>query len=86
MYANSIRDVKEFYRLAFEDLAHVHVEPIEEYEELAPEAVRVTYADGTVVATATGKYLPMPSEHISLCEKDFVTSPDALPPTEIFTR
>ena len=47
---------------------------------------RILNADGAVVATATGKYLPMPSEHISLCEKDFVTSPDALPPTEIFTR
>ena len=31
-----------------------------------------------VLATASGKYVPMPTGGLPLCEKDFVDSPDAL--------
>lgn len=33
---------------------------------------------GLVLASATGKYTPMPASGSSLCEKDFVESPEAL--------
>ena len=39
---------------------------------------------GGVLATATGKYLPMPAGELALCEKDFVISSDSIPPSEIF--
>ena len=46
---------------------------------------RITLAEGRVVderkrvlATATGKYVPMPAGGLSLCVKDFVDSPEAL--------
>lgn len=46
-YKDSIRDVLEGYRIAFEELADTHVEFVVEYEELAPEASRIRYANGT---------------------------------------
>ena len=46
---------------------------------------RMTLAEGRVlddrqrvVATATGKYVPMPASGLDLCVKDFVESPEAL--------
>ena len=35
---------------------------------------------GQVLATASGKYVPMPSDQVSLCTKDFVPSAEALDP------
>jgi hypothetical protein len=46
-YEDSIRDIQEGYRIAFEELADTHVEVVEDYEELAPEAARIAYANGT---------------------------------------
>jgi uncharacterized protein (TIGR00369 family) len=46
---------------------------------------RITLTEGrvlddrqTVLATATGKYIPMPAGGVHLCVKDFVESPEAL--------
>lgn len=39
---------------------------------------RVLDGRGEVLATATGKYVPMPEKERHLCVKDFVTSPEAL--------
>lgn len=39
---------------------------------------RVMDARQTVLATATGKYVPMPEGGLHLCVKDFVDSPEAL--------
>lgn len=39
---------------------------------------RVIDGDGQVLATATGKYTPMPAAGLSLCVKDFIESPEAL--------
>jgi uncharacterized protein (TIGR00369 family) len=39
--------------------------------------------DGSVVATASGKYMPVPREKTQSQEEDFVRSPDTIPP-EIF--
>jgi uncharacterized protein (TIGR00369 family) len=36
--------------------------------------------DGTPLATATGKYVPMPEDQVSLCEKDFVWGAGSLDP------
>jgi acyl-coenzyme A thioesterase PaaI-like protein len=41
---------------------------------------RALDANGNVVATASGKYVPMPPAQADLCEKDFVASPDAINP------
>lgn len=53
-YEDSIRDVSEFYALAFDELADVHVETIEAYEELTPTARRITYSNGCRVAVNWG--------------------------------
>jgi hypothetical protein len=53
-YEDSIRDVQEGYRIAFEELADTHVELVDEYEELAPEASRIVYANGTAVTVNWG--------------------------------
>ena len=42
------------YRIAFEELADTHVDPVEDYEELSPEASRIVYADGTAVSVNWG--------------------------------
>jgi hypothetical protein len=54
-YLDSIRDVAEGYRIAYEELADTHVEVVEDYEELAPEASRITYANGTALAVNWGE-------------------------------
>ena len=53
-YLDSIRDVLDGYKLAFGDLADTHVELVEDYEELAPEASRITYTNGTSVTVNWG--------------------------------
>jgi len=53
-YLDSIRDVAEGYRLAYEELADTHVEVVEDFEELAPEASRIVYANGTTVTVNWG--------------------------------
>ncbi len=53
-YQDSIRDVAFGYRLAFEELAGTHVEPVADFEELAPEASRIVYADGTSLTVNWG--------------------------------
>lgn len=40
----------------------------------------ITGADGAGRLAASGKYMPMPEEHARLTEKDFVSSPDVIPP------
>jgi len=53
-YKDSIRDIREGYRIAFEELPDIHVEMVEDYEELAPEASRIRYANGTAVTVNWG--------------------------------
>ncbi|MCF7853558.1 MAG: hypothetical protein K9N51_02075 [Candidatus Pacebacteria bacterium] len=53
-YEDSIRDVIDGYRIAFEELSHTHVELVEAYEELTEESSRITYADGTSVTVNWG--------------------------------
>ena len=54
VYTDSIRDIQEGYHLAFEELADTHVEFVEDYEELAPEASRILYANGTALSVNWG--------------------------------
>lgn len=63
-YTDSIRDVRDAYRIAFEELPDIHAETIEGFEMLAPEANRVAYANGCTVSvnwgkTAVGDLAPM---------------------------
>ena len=53
-YKDSIRDIQEGYRLAFEELADTHAELVADYEELAPEASRIVYANGTSLTVNWG--------------------------------
>ena len=53
-YRDSIRDVLPAYKIAFEELADIHVEPIVGFEELAEHARRVTYANGKSVEVNWG--------------------------------
>jgi len=53
-YMDSIRDVAEGYRIAFEELAGTQVELVEDYEELGPEASRVVYANGITLSVNWG--------------------------------
>ena len=53
-YEQSIEDVIEGYRLAFEQLADTHVELVADYRELGPEAARIVYANGTAVTVNWG--------------------------------
>ena len=45
---------------------------------------RILGADGAVLLTAKGKYMPMPPDKVALCAKDFVTGPDSLPLDRLF--
>ena len=54
-YEDSIRDAGEGYRLAFEELANTHVEMVADFEELAPEASRIVYANGTALTVNWGE-------------------------------
>ena len=51
---------------------------------LALTSGEITDPQGTVLATATGKYSPMPAEGLHLCDKDFVISPESIPLARIF--
>jgi hypothetical protein len=54
LHTDSIRDVAEGYKLAYEELADTHAEVVEDYEELGPEASRITYANGTSLTVNWG--------------------------------
>ncbi len=54
LYTDSIRDVMGGYKLAYEELADTHVEFVEDYEELAPEASSLVYANGTSLSVNWG--------------------------------
>jgi hypothetical protein len=54
VYTDSIRDVQAAYHVAFDELADIHAETIEAFEMLAPEANRLTYANGCTVAVNWG--------------------------------
>ena len=45
----------EGYRIAFEELKGTHAELVEDYEELAPEASRITYANGVTLSVNWGE-------------------------------
>lgn len=45
----------------------------------------LTDLEGARLASATGKYVPMPDGDVELCEKDFVPSPEALPLAKLLT-
>lgn len=53
-FEDSIRDIAFGYRLAFEALADVHAEAVVDFEELAPEASRIVYANGTALTVNWG--------------------------------
>ena len=44
---------------------------------------RILNAEGQALLTAEGKYMPMPKDQIELTQKDFVISPDSIPPQKI---
>jgi len=54
-YLDSIRDVRDAYHIAFEELADTHVELVQDYQELAPEASRIVYANGCAVSVNWGE-------------------------------
>jgi uncharacterized protein (TIGR00369 family) len=39
---------------------------------------RIVDEDGVVLATATGKYMAMPSDKVTFCSEDFVMGPDTV--------
>lgn len=54
-YLNSIRDLKDAYKRSFSELKGLHIETIEEFEELEPDAAyRTVYSDGTEIAVNFG--------------------------------
>ena len=54
-YARSIREIKQAYKLSFEKLKGIHVETIEHFEEITPEAYCLTYSNGTTISVDFGK-------------------------------
>jgi hypothetical protein len=54
LYADSIRDIKWAHDVAFSRHAELFTEVMTDYEELAPEAARITYANGSVVTVNWG--------------------------------
>lgn len=54
LYTDSIRDVKDAYKRSFVKLKGLHVETVEEFEEIAPEAYRTIYSNGVEVAVNFG--------------------------------
>jgi uncharacterized protein (TIGR00369 family) len=44
---------------------------------------RMVDDQGTVLATAAGKYMQMPGEQFQICEDDFVVADGAIPPGEL---
>lgn len=46
----------------------------------------LTGENGTILATATGKYMPMPGEQFKICAEDFVSSKTAIPPDSLITE
>jgi hypothetical protein len=48
-YLDSIKDVKAAYKFAFETMKEVHVELMEYFEELGPQAYHLKYANGVEI-------------------------------------
>ena len=48
------------------------------FSRLATTEGRIVDAAGTVLATGSGKYVPMPADGLPLCAQDFVRHPEAL--------
>ena len=44
---------------------------------------RILNRQGEELVTASGKYLPMPADQVSLCRDDFVSAPGTLDPRDI---
>jgi acyl-coenzyme A thioesterase PaaI-like protein len=44
---------------------------------------KVLSADGVLLATATGKYIKMPPDKVSLCKDDFVWDSDSILPADV---
>jgi acyl-coenzyme A thioesterase PaaI-like protein len=42
--------------------------------------------NSTVLLKGSGKYMPMPGEQVALCDKDFVHSPEAIAPADLFPQ
>lgn len=53
-YKDSIRDIVDAYRTAFEELADVHVEPIVDYVELSETARRLVFGNGKTLEVNWG--------------------------------
>ncbi len=53
-YLDSIRDVEDAYRTAFEELGDIHIETIEKYEELSDDVRRITYSNGQILTVNWG--------------------------------
>ena len=47
---------------------------------IALTEARILQADGTIIATATGKYMPVPRDQTGTRHEDFVASPESIPP------
>ena len=45
---------------------------------------KILDTDGNLLAAASGKYVPMPTGGLSLCEDDFVTGPEAIDLAALF--
>jgi predicted esterase len=54
IYSDSIRDVSDAYKAAFEEFPEIHEETIESYEELGGTAVRIGFSNGTVLSVNWG--------------------------------
>ena len=54
VYTDSIRDIQPAYHIAFEEVPDIHVETIEEFVMLAPEANRVSYSNGCTISVNWG--------------------------------
>ena len=46
----------------------------------------ITAENGDILAEASGKFMPMPAGETSICEEDFVISPDAIHPSQIIRK
>lgn len=54
LYSDSIRDIQWAYETAFGKYGHLFAETMTDFEELAPEAVRVTYSSGEILTVNWG--------------------------------
>jgi len=52
---------------------------------IALTEARILTDDGTLVASATGKYMPVPREQTGTTHEDFVISPESIPPSVLLS-